>query len=403
MQHIFDRILFGHVRWRHVNIDELSEMYVSMLLRSLAMSLIGVFVPLFMLKNGYSVIQIFAFYIAYFGIRIFADIASAFLVAKIGPKHTIMVSYIVQILASASFLSLPIYNWPILLPAFLWGTSASIFNAGFHVDFSKIKHSSSSGKEFGRVSIAERFGGALGPFIGGGIAYLWGGQSIFFIAIIILLLGLIPLFWTAEPVKTNQHISFRELPFKALKHDYVSFLGMLINFHAHTSLWPVYLAVFILSDKGYIELGALTSLGIVVSIVAAYVIGNLVDNKKGRLLLNVSAVVSAVLYGFTPFVSTLAMAVLINLISEISLAGIKIPFHKGVYDRADSLPGQRIAYISSLETTSSAFKFLFWSGLFAVAYYLGSTTALTAGFFITAVGSLLITFQNFPALRGDDK
>ena len=57
--------------WRDVGFDELSELYACMLLRSLATGLIGLFVPVYLYKNGYSLQSIFVFYIIFFmqGIR----------------------------------------------------------------------------------------------------------------------------------------------------------------------------------------------------------------------------------------------------------------------------------------------------------------------------------------------
>jgi hypothetical protein len=77
LQKAIHKILKPRHFWRDIGFNELSELYTSMLIRSLATSLIGLFVPIYLYKLGYSVRSIFLFFIIFFSVRIFCDIASA--------------------------------------------------------------------------------------------------------------------------------------------------------------------------------------------------------------------------------------------------------------------------------------------------------------------------------------
>ncbi|MBA3758257.1 MFS transporter, partial [Candidatus Saccharibacteria bacterium] len=337
------RLLARRHFWRDASFDELSELYVSMMMRSLALGIIGIFVPVFLLKSGYAFPDIIGFFVMFFGTRVLADITGGYMVAKIGPKHTMLVSYGIQILAALLFLTLHMYQWPLFWLAATWGTANSLFFVAFHVDFSKVKHSSHGGKELGYVSVMERVGAALGPITGGVIAMFFGAQYMFLPAVILLLLGLVPLFRTSEPVSINQHLDFRALPIPKIQRDIFSYMAVTIEQTISVIMWPLFLALFVISDNVYLKLGGLVSLGFLVSIAAAYTIGKLVDGKKGKQLLEIGAISNAVLHIFRPFVSTLPVAALFSIINEVVTVSYRIPYHKGMYDAADHLPGHRIA------------------------------------------------------------
>jgi MFS family permease len=165
LKRIIYRLLRHRHFWRDASFDELSEIYTAMLFRSLALGMVGIFIPVFLFTTGYTLSAIFTFFIYFFATRTVMDIGAGYLVARVGPKHTILVSYVLQIMAALLFLTLPTHHWPLFLPALIWGASNSLFFIAFHVDFSKIKHSVHGGKELGYVTIMERIGQTIGPLV----------------------------------------------------------------------------------------------------------------------------------------------------------------------------------------------------------------------------------------------
>lgn len=385
--------------WREATFDELSEIYISMVFRSLALGLIGIFIPVFLIKTGYGLSGVVVFYIMYFAFRTVWDVAAGYVVARLGPKHTILLSYILQIAAAAAFMTLQTLHWPLIVPAFLWASSISHFHVAFHVDFSKVKHPEHGGKEIGYVHMMERIGGAIGPFVGGILATLVGPQMLFMIAIIVLLLGVIPLFRTAEPVRTHQRLEFQTLPVDKIKRDILSYTALLIESNLIIALWPLFLTLFVFIENTYAVIGILSSIGTLVSITGAYFIGKTVDDRKGGLLLKIASVTNAGLYCIRPFATSIVSVLAINISAELTGLGRKLPFTKGFYDRADQLKGHRIVYIVTLEATSSFVKTIVWVHLFILTGVLSSWQVIMVGFGIAAVASLLINTQRFPALE----
>ncbi len=70
IEKIIHRISKRHHPWRKMKFDELAEVYTSMSLRSFGFGVIGIFVPVFLFKNGVDLTGIFFFYtIINFGIH----------------------------------------------------------------------------------------------------------------------------------------------------------------------------------------------------------------------------------------------------------------------------------------------------------------------------------------------
>jgi MFS family permease len=387
--------------WRHVEFDELSEIYVSMMFRSMAISLSGLFIPLYLLQLGFGVTSILMLFGVYFTVRAAVfDMASAYMTAWYGPKHVISLGYILLLGSTSMFLTLPMFGWPLWLIGVVWGGSASFFFIPFDVDFSKIKHREHGGKELGFVVIMERAGGVLGPLCGGVIASLFGGQALFLVAATLLLVGLIPLMMSGESVKTRQKLDFKSLSLDGLKRDIFSNVFTGLENTLTICAWPLYLGLFVLSGKesAYAGLGFLASISVFVSMFAAYKIGSLIDNRHGRKLLRISTVLNALLHLARGLVSAFPLATLLNVANEIVTVGYRMPYIKGKYDKADDLPGHRIVYFASLEVISSTVKAFVWLLLALISTITSNYSVMVVSFVIAAVSSILISTERYKAL-----
>lgn len=386
--------------WRDVSFDELSELYIAVMLRGLAISMTGLFVPLYMLLLGFSPLDVCVLVAWFFSFRIVLDIVAAYVIAAIGPKHTILIGYIIQILSTASFVWLNYAQLPLWVLGLLWGGSATFFFVPFHVEFSKVKHADHGGKELSYVNIMERVGSLLGPVVGGLVASLFGGQYLFIVAGVVLLIGLVPLFQSAEPVRTNQKLSFTSLEARNLMHDVTSHASFGVENTLSMLLWPLFLAATVLvGSRSYVQFGVILSLSFLVSIISARLVGRKIDRREGRFLLRYNAVLNAILHLFRPLVGNFASAFALNMANEAVTPGYRMPYLKGMYDAADDLPGYRIVYLATMECTASMVKAAVWWALALMAANMQIGSVFVVGFVAAAVASLLITTQNFVALK----
>lgn len=227
VQKIIHKLLKQRHFWRLVGFDELAELYASMLLRSLATSLIGLFVPIYLHSLGYGVRTIFGFYIIFFGSRVVFDIISALVVARVGPKHTIALSTLANIVFLVLLLTLKELAWPLPFVALVGTATNSLFFIAFHTDFSKIKHPTHGGKELGYVTMLEKLGWVLGPLVGGIVATVWSPKYTIVVAILLFVTSLVPLFMSNEPVKAHQHITIKGFNFRPHAREFFRMLCLM--------------------------------------------------------------------------------------------------------------------------------------------------------------------------------
>lgn len=382
--------------WREHTFDELSQVYIAMLVRGISLGMTGLFIPVFLLSIGYSLTKILVIICIYFVTRTFVDIVAAFLVARFGPKHVLILGQLLFVTTSGLFLSLEVMHWPMVLLGAVWGASQSCAFVAFDVDFSKIKHSKHGGKELGYVEIMGRVGSVLGPLLGGVVSLVFGPQYIFAVSTVLMIGGLMPLLKTKEPVRTNQTLKYRDFPFEKILPQLPSFVAI----HLENSLsiigWPVYLALFVLPGATvFLKIGILASVSVAFAIISAHSIGRAVDGGNGRRVLRVSAIINSVLHICRIFVVTYPVSFAVGITNEVVTLGYRLPFFKAYYDQADDFPGHRIVFISIIESFSSSIKALVYGVLAVLSTQASPRATLTVVFSIAAVSSMIILSEKF--------
>ncbi len=393
IQKIVHKIMRPRHFWREIGFDELSELYTSMLIRSLATSLIGLFVPIYLYSLGFSVRTIFAFFIIFFIVRVFCDIASALIVARIGPKHTIALSTLANIVFLLLLLTIKDLHWPLAFVALVGSLTNSLFFIAFHTDFSKIKHPKHGGKELGYLTIIEKIGGILGPLIGGLIATVFSPSYTIVIAIILFIVSLIPLFMTNEPVKTHQRITLKGFVWRPHIREFVSYTCLNAENVISILLWNFYLSVAIFTKDPYAKIGAITAISTALSLLTVKLVGTRVDNKSDRKLLGAGVVANSVIHLLRVFASTPLGALGVNVLNDPITVTYRMPFVKRFYDLSDEVPGYRIVYIAANEMISAVVKACIWAGLYIASAHMTNVSAMKGAFVVGAVLSLGIALQ----------
>ena len=109
---------------------------------------------------------------------------------------------------------------------------------------------------------------------------------------------------------------------------------------------------------------------------------------------------NAVMHLFRIFVTTPAQAFFVSFINEPMTAGYRMPYTKGLYDAADSVPGYRIVYLTLFDLVRMGGVLLFWFGAYVATFFVTSELVLfQAIFIIGAITSLGVMLQRFPALQ----
>lgn len=403
LKKIINRALARRHYWRPGSIDELSELYWSQLLRSLSLGLVNIFVPIFLYKLGYDIPTIFWFYVWWFAFRPFLDLLTGLIIARIGPKHTMILGVVIQILHLSLLLSLDPFGWPLWLVAITGGWAYGLFILSLEVDFSKVKHQKHGGKELGFASIFERSGAVLGPLIGGVVAGVFGAQYTIMLAILVLVGSLIPIFLSREAVRTKQEIHYELFEWRRHRRDLAAGAMLMLENVVTIILWPLFIGVFIFTSNTYELLGTAAALGTLGALISAYFVGRFTDKHRGRSILRFSTIINAALHLVRPFARNFGQVLGINILNEPLCIGYRLPFIKAMYDRADSLPGQRIVYLCTMSAVNTGSRFVFWLVMWGSAQFADPLAVIKWGFVAGALFSLGIMLERFPALDNNQK
>ncbi len=389
--------------WRHDSFSEIAELYASRLLRILGVSMVSIFVAIYMYQNGYNLTFIMFFFVCYYVLRAVLSFPFAYVIARIGPKHATLISNLLYIPALLLLVMLPEYGLVAIAGyAFLQAASLSLYDMAYLIDFSKIKHEEFSGREIGYMNMLEQIARGSSPFIGGFLAYWFGPQVTLFVAAGIFTISALPLFFTGEPVKTHQMITFHGIPWRRLWHPIVAFAADGYDTIASSLIWSLFIAIAIfgISDNTvYAQLGVLASITMIIGVVAAKFFGAIVDRTRGRELLNAGAIANAFTHAARPFVATPLGVLFVNIFNVLATTAYILPFLKGMFALADDLPGYRIAFISIMNAAASLGAAVLCLIAGVLSLFFDEILSLQITYVVTALITLLIMTNRFPALR----
>lgn len=403
MKNFFRTLIMRRHFWRYVSFSEMTEMYLSRMLRMAAIYIAGSFIAVYLFQIGYSIAQIAFFWAGFYLFKVFASVPIAALVAKIGPKHGILISNLLYIPAMIGFALLPgVGDWLLIPILGLEAISAALYGIAHNINFSKVKSVANAGKEIGYMNMFEKITRGLSPLIGGGIALFFGPAVVIIIAAILFACAALPLMRTGEKVKTGQVLRFKGFPWRLYFNHALAQTSYGFDAFSSGVVWSLFIALIVVGvDKGnevYAVSGMLLSVVFVVAIISSYIYGKLIDKSFGAKLMRIGVVVNVLVYIARPTVTSPITAVGVNAVNEMAVTGIVMPYTRALFDNAD-LSGARTTYLGICESTANFGAFLGAVALGFLALAIGEESALRFYFYIAAAMSLLMLTARFPLYR----
>lgn len=310
---------------------ELNEIYTSVSIKSFALSMISVFIPIYLLKLNYSLTSVFLFYVIINLTHALFIIPAAKISSRFGFKHSILFSIPLLITFFLLFFTLNLYGWPLYLLAVIFGLSNSLFWIGYHVDFSKFSKKKYRGEEIGLARILTSTFSMIGPLIGGIILAFISFKFLFIIVSSLLFVSVIPLFYSRDlhnPVNFSVKQIFTDQKFK----DYFSFLAHGVETGMAFTVWPIFIFFSILNN--FTSLGFIVSISSISSVIFIFMIGKF-SNKKGRFVLRIGAFFNAVIWGIKTFAKTFMHVFILDFFHGMTRTAISVPFDALSYDKAN--------------------------------------------------------------------
>lgn len=399
LQNLFHKMLLRRHFWRHATYSEIAELYVSRMLRMAAMFIASAFMSIYMVQNGYKILEIALFWAAFYLFKTIISLPVAALIARIGPKHGILISNLLYIPSLISFVFLPdVGPWLLLPILILQGTSVSMYAIGYTIDFSKVKSVEHAGKEIAYMNILEKITTSISPLIGGILAYFFGPQFVLIVAAILFAFAAVPLLNSGEQVQTGKKLEFKAFPWRLIGQHYMAQIAYGFDVFASGTVWTLYVAVLVIgistNNDIYVITGILLSVVLIATILSSYVYGKIIDKKHGSMLMKASIIANALTHLVRPFITSPVTVAGANIANEVATTGYTMPYTRAVFDNAD-LSGHRATYIGIIESLANFGAFLAAATLGILIWVAGDDFALTNFFFLAGVVVLLVLTAHF--------
>jgi len=308
---------------------QLSEIYLFIFISSLAFSMIGVFIPLYLLfELQYSFVLVLLFYILFFFVFALTTPFVAKLSSKIGFKHTILLSMPLLICFYGLLYLIKINPKLYYLTAIMFGLSKSFFWIPFHSNFTKFSDKKHRGEEIGVWYLIAVIIGIIGPLVGSFILTYLGFGWLFLIVSCLSFISVVPLFYSKEVYSSHK---FNLKTLKESKKDIISFIGYGMKLVPMQIYWPIFIYLFL---NNYLKLGCIISVAMLFIAFFSWFIGRASDTSDKSEILRSGSLFDSVVWFVKIFARSFWQFLGLSILGMMCFNMIDIPFMAKVYDKA---------------------------------------------------------------------
>ena len=359
---------------------ELSEMYITSIIRSFAFSLIGVFVPAYLLELNYPINDVFCFYI-YWAVCVLVLVCFVpKIYTKIGIKHAILLSMPIFIVYFLMLYSLETYSWNLFFLALVCALANAIYWPAFHINFIRSSDKKHRGEELGMMNVFSYIAMIFAPLAGGLIITYLGFKILFGFVTLLLLVAPIPLFFTKEnypKVKFSLGYIFHKSHLRNFSVFFVE--GIILG--TEGIIWAVFIFLVL---KSFISLGLLTTLLILFTTFMTFILGRMSDVMSKRKIMKVGIFSSSIVWFFRTLASSFLHFTILNSLFGIAFTFLKVPYMALFYNKASGkYPAEFVVFreVALSLGRITILLFILLSGSFIGSFIIAGFSSLIFTFF----------------------
>ncbi len=320
---------------------ELSEQYLSVLIRNFGVGLIRLFEPVYIYKVfGEQIKWVALYYMVVYAARFFFIPLAGKIVARFGFEKSMSVSLPLQIIYLYLLTLITTHHYLVFVVPFLMATSLSIYWVAYHTNFAHYGDDEVRGGQYSGLNLINDIFAILSPIIGGLILHFFGFQVLFIVASVAIMLSCVPMLSTKEkfaPSKFSYFRAFKRLmtSYKTYKHNYfLAYLGYGVDVISKT-FWLIFMAIML--KDNFSLMGVLN--GAIALLIAAYsvYIGHAYDKcsfDRNKSSYFSALIIYAVSWPLRIFAIGWWQILLIKVVTGLSGRGLDMGIVPAMYRRA---------------------------------------------------------------------
>ncbi len=311
---------------------ELHPIYYNSILRGIAFSLFGIFVPIYLLTHDYSLNEVLLYFLIHHTTTFIFTPVNMTLSRKVGYKPLIISSVIFVIM----FILMLKYLEPLMIPVYLValvvGLNDAFYFTPLHGYFTRLTQTGERGTRLSHLISVGQFAGLVGPIVGGVIATYLGFSLLFLFSLIFVVLSIIPLF-TLKNIKPT--VQFKPARVVLLAKDHKRyFAGEIfdsIKSEVEGIIWPIFI---FLALKNFISVGQISFVVGAGSIAFTLFVGRFHDRKSKYFLMKLGAVLYAAVWMLRLYTDSVFLLYATSLAAGFFAIMLSLSFNAIFYDKA---------------------------------------------------------------------
>lgn len=313
-------------------VKPINAVYAMHSINGLAGSFIGIFIPIYLLLLGYSLSELFIYYIVYAVCILLFFFLVAWFTNMFGIKKGILIGYTLLFLYLWLLYALENSNISIYLIAAVYALHVAFYWFAMHIVFIEHTHEDTTASSISKLMAWPGIVSLFAPVIGAGIAILFGFTSLIALSFIIYLIAML-LVLPIPDIKTDAGFHprvFIELFRKQKK--YFSFeIVENIREEMEGIIWPVF--VF-LAFRDFLSIGIVGTTFALGGIIFTLMIGKHADKKSKSRLMRIGAIIMIGLWIARYFVDKEFVVYGITILAGFFEALLVIPYTTIAYNLA---------------------------------------------------------------------
>jgi MFS family permease len=178
--------------------NEMGEIYFNQVIETFAISLISIFIPIYLLDKGFSLVSAFSFMLVYWGAMFLLTPMAAEICSKIGFKHTIIYRAPLLIFYFSLLYFVQYLSDFLFFIAFLGGFCAILYWVATNAEFVKNADQVNEAKQVGYLTALPQISAVAAPLMGAFLLSQLGFSPVFMIVMVLIIISQIPFLLTAD-------------------------------------------------------------------------------------------------------------------------------------------------------------------------------------------------------------
>jgi len=374
----------------HVPKSKKAHVVISLTLRRFAFGLMGMFVPIYLLTIGLSLVEVVLFNIATSILRMAFLWPVTINIQKNGAHHTLAYSYITMSLFILSLYLAQFSSVGIILALFLVPLTSAAYWAARWDDLATIFGKKHMTEQMGNISILAILASVAAPIIGGMVADTAGPEYALLLTFAVLLLAITVIRRELKSEKPSSSKPKLDISFSSMIRDAVANIGSIFQGEVAVYMWPLFI---------YLTLSTFTSVGIIIGIGTIASIGLIkvvsrFDDRGVYPVFNIGVLLKMVVHGLRALVITFNGFLATNIASDTANSFLEAPYVSRYMKHAKE--AGVTSYVFYFEMLGTIGAVVAWSLLLVFLLAFDQTSAFQLMFLVAVPFTALMALINKP-------